>query len=353
MKKRFYLAFVIFISLCSISFAYNSNDTVQVEAESISNADESIKDFIRDEFPIISDEILEDIVSKRMIERVDKTENYEQGYYFKVDYPIPVNFLADTAKILWELNIPEFRSHLFQLYGKDTIYIDTWNNVLGTAKDKTFTGYFSAYRIRNWPSWKDPEPDKKHLPAVPPGPNNPLGLFVVHYDENSLRYFHGTNKNYLIYSKMRNLSHGCVRNDNDNIAKMKEFIIKKVVKSEDLSFWMDSKRSMTFDFAESDRFPVRIIYKTFSVGKDKNGSYIELYKDIYNYQNPRNINTTWNDESLITLTSEDNIINEYRYKIGKNLSDEKLRSIVDYVIRKGDYYEKYYIEDLLTAVSGN
>ena len=192
-------------------------------------------------------------------------------------------------KILWELNIPEFRSHLFQIDGKDTIYIDTWNNVIGTAKDKTYTGYFEGYRVRNYPSWKDPEKGKEDKPATPPGPNNPLGLFVVHYDENSLRYFHGTNKNNLIYSKMRSLSHGCVRNDNDNIAKMKEFLIKRVIKSKDLSGWIDSKRSMTYDFDKVDRFPVRIIYKTYMIDRDDNGLFVELYKDIYNYSNSHNI----------------------------------------------------------------
>jgi len=133
-------------------------------------------------------------------------------------------------------------------------------------------------------SGKTRKKEKESLPATPPGPKNPLGLFVVHYDENSLRYFHGTNKNHLLYTKMRNLSHGCVRNDNDNIQKMKEFIIKRVIKSEDLSGWMDSKRSMTFEFADIDRFPVRIIYKTFMVNKDESGPYIELYQDIYNYK---------------------------------------------------------------------
>jgi hypothetical protein len=329
--------------------------TITIEGNSIKDADESIKEFIIDKFPIISKKLVEFIVDTRSVQKIQYSDSTESSKIiaYNVNYKVPHNFLLDTAKILWELNVPEFRSHLFQIYKKDTIYIDTWPNVVGKASDKTYTGHFEAYRVRNWPFWKDPEKGKESLPATPPGPKNPLGLFVVHYDENSLRYFHGTNKNHLLYTKMRNLSHGCVRNDNDNIQKMKEFIIKRVIKSEDLSGWMDSKRSMTFEFADIDRFPVRIIYKTFMVNKDESGPYIELYQDIYNYKNSRNIDTKWNEEDLITLTSEENIIAEYKKNISSNFNEEKLRKAVRYIIDKGDYYEKYYFKDIDAELVGN
>src|SRR5690606_27544671 len=152
-----------------------------------------------------------------------------------------------------------------------------------------------------------------------PGPKNPLGLFVVHYDENSLRYFHGTNKNKLVYSEMRNLSHGCVRNDNDNIAKMKEFLIKRVVKTEDLSKWMDSKKSLVHMMNEEDKFPVEIIYKTFDINSDSFGPYIEFYKDVYNYESSR-IDTKLNDPSMITLTTKENIIEEFKKEFNKGIT---------------------------------
>ncbi len=346
-KKFFILTAFLFVFAFSVRVSAGDNDTLTIEASSIGDADESVKDYLSDHFPLLTDSFLDGIISKRIIEITEKKNSGEESFYFKVKYPVKKCLTADTMKILWELNIPEFRSHIFHICDKDTVYLDTWNNVVGTIKDKTFTGNFQAFRIRNWPSWKDPEKGKEHLPATPPGPNNPLGLFVVHYDERSLRYFHGTNKPNLVYSKFRSLSHGCVRNDNDNIEKMKEFIIKRVVKSKDLSFWLDSKKSMTYDFEEVDKFPVRIIYKTFMVGKDSKGSFVELYKDIYNYSNPRNINTSWNDESLITTTSPETLAEEIKVKLNPPLSTDKLLEAARRIIKQCDFYERYYIDDLL------
>ncbi len=346
MKNIILLSALLMFFVLPSAFAGYGRDTVKVEAESIEEADRTINDYLRDQFPIISDDIVKKITDKRIIEKVDKPIEAGGGYFYKVNYVIGKNFLLDTVKILWELNIPEFRSHLYQIYEKDTIYIDTWNNVIGTSKDKTYAGHFEAYRVRNWPSWKDPEKGKEEVPPVPPGPKNPLGLFVVHYDENSLRYFHGTNKPKLIYAKNRSLSHGCVRNDNDNIAKMKEFLIKRVIKSKDLSSWMDSKRSMTYDFEKIDRFPVRIIYKTYMIDRDEKGLFVELYKDIYNYSNSSNISAKWNDESLITLSTKDNLKSEFKAKSKGEIPDDKLDTLVDYVLKRLDTYERYYIKDL-------
>jgi hypothetical protein len=145
---------------------------------------------------------------------------------------------------------------------------------------------------------------------------------------------------------MRNLSHGCVRNDNDNIAKMKEFLIKRVIKSRDLSDWIGSKRSMTYDFAKIDRFPVRIIYKTYTIGRDEKGLFVELYKDIYNYSNTRNIDTKWNAEELITLTTKENLFSEFKAKAKDELTEERLNLLVDFILQKLDTYERYYINEL-------
>ncbi len=323
--------------------------TVILQTESIEEADNTLADYLTDNFPLISDKAINDISSKKSVEPLsssDSTGTYNVEFY-EVSYEVPINFFVDTAKILWELNIPEFKSRIYQIYDGDTIYIDTWNNVLGTASNKTYTGNFEAYKLRNWPTWKDPEKGKEHLPAKPPGPNNPLGLFVVHYDENSLRYFHGTNKNYLLDRPRRNLSHGCVRNKNENIQKMKEFIIKKIIKTDDLTYWLDSKKSMIYFLEERDKFPVRIIYKTFNIDVDDFGPYIELFDDIYGYSNPNRINTKWNDVNLITLTSKENILNEFRNEIGMDISEENLNFIADYVLNNIQKYEKYYLKDLM------
>ena len=202
------------------------------ETTETESSDQQIRDHLLEQFPIISEDAINKIIQSKTITEIsvastDSSDNMFPATLYKVSFEVPKNYLADTAKILWALNLPSFESKIYQLYEGKEIYIDTWPNVIGTAKTKTYTGNFQAYRVRNWPFYKDPEPSKASLPPTPPGPGNPLGLFVVHYDQNSLRYFHGTNKNGLLSNKMRNLSHGCVRNDNDNIAKMKEFIIKR------------------------------------------------------------------------------------------------------------------------------
>ena len=322
----------------------------EVETSDVAQADASMEDFLKDQFPIISDEAIEEILNGREYKEKIETEVIDSNTTEKVTrhlyyYEVGENYLVDTAKIMWQLNIPEFRSRIYQYYKNDTILIDTWNNVVGTINDKTYAGHFAAYKLRNWPSWKDPDPKKAHLNATPPGPKNPLGLFVVHYDENSLRYFHGTNKNHLVYNEMRNLSHGCVRNDNDNIAKMKEFIIKRVVKADDLSGWLGSKRSMTYMMEESDKFPVEIIYKTFNIDSDSFGPYIEFFKDVYNYERG-NYDNSLNDGSMVTLTTKENIIEEFKKEYNKGLTVEELGLIIDGILPNKEYYTKYYFADL-------
>ncbi len=352
-KKYFYLL-IIFIGIFLPSYSQTGSSVAGkvgeerfvFEAGSIPDAESRIEEFLRDRFPIISDFTVADIIGKKKISQLNPNDsNARPDMMYSVSFGVPANLLVDTAKILWQLNLPKFESQIFQIYGQDTIYIDTWPNVVGKPTDKTYTGNFSAFRIRNWPTWKDPDPAKKDLEATPPGPNNPLGLFVVHYDERSLRYFHGTNKPGVLKKTLRYESHGCVRNDNSNIEKMKEFILKRVIKSKDLTYLVKSKKSMQFEFAEEDKFPVRILYKTFEVSKDENGFYVELFKDIYNYEK-KGADPNWNDLSLITLSTKENIINEYQKKIGVNIPKEKLEFIVDWLLKNGEEYQRYYFDDL-------
>ncbi len=308
-----------------------------------------IEDYLRDLYPIISDDAIAQIQASKSVDK--KLVNDTLGIVeFNLNFSVPKFYLEDNPKILWELNIPEFKSRIYQLYNGDTILIDTWPNVLGKPSTKTYTGHYAAFRIRNWPSWKDPEAGDSTRPT-PPGPNNPLGLFVVHYDENSLRYFHGTNKNYLLKSDYRALSHGCVRNDNANIEKMKQFILKKVIKSRDLTSWLGSKKSMTYEFAEEDKFPVRILYRTFDVNKDSYGDYIIFFKDVYSYASGAKW-SKYDEEELMTFTNQENILAYYKLKNPKNrIPDEKLIPIIQNLISSHTDYQKYYLNDLLSGTN--
>ena len=324
------------------------NERVSFKIDDLENVDGQIEDYLTDLYPIISDKAIEQIQASKEITKKLTFDSASSLVEFYLNFDVPKYYLTDNVKFFWELNIAAFQSHLYQLYNNDTILIDIWPNVVGKPSTKTYTGHYQAFRLRNWPSWKDPESADSVRPT-PPGPNNPLGLFVVHYDENSLRYFHGTNKNYLLKNEVRALSHGCVRNLNENIAKMKEFIVKKIIKSDDLSGWLGSKRSMTYEIKEADRFPVRIIYKTFEIASDEYGYYIIFYKDVYNYEQNFKL-SKYDDPDLITFATEGNVINEYSAKkLSNKYDNDKIIPILKSLVDSHSNYQKYYFDDLLSA----
>ncbi|MBN8571812.1 MAG: hypothetical protein J0M18_19490, partial [Ignavibacteria bacterium] len=55
---------------------------------------------------------------------------------------------------------------------------------------------------------------------------------------------------------------------------------------------------------------------------------------------------TWNDPLLMTFTTKENILNEYYREYGWNIPKEKLDEIVEYLLKNGKQYERYYFEDL-------
>lgn len=333
------------------SLTNNNLEKISLQIDNVDDVDGQIKEYLTHRYPIISDKAIEQIQVTKTLDK--KLVNDTLGIVeFYLNFYVPKYYLEDKVNLLWELNIAAFQSNLYQIFQNDTILIDTWPNVVGKPSTKTYTGHYSAFRLRNWPFWKDPEAGDSVRPT-PPGPNNPLGLFVVHYDENSLRYFHGTNKNYLLKDEYRALSHGCVRNLNANIAKMKEFIVKRIIKSDDLSGWLDSKRSMTYEISESDRFPVRIIYKTFDIDYDEYGYYVIFYKDVYNYE--RNLKLSkYDDPDLITFATKENVIGQYTgMHLSKKFNDEKIIPILQNLVAEHENYRKYYLNDLLTADQPN
>lgn len=335
----------------------NNNTTQQgytkvtLPLESVENIDAQIEEYLFDLWPIMSDDEIEAIKGSKDIGK--KLVNDTLGHVeFSLNINVPSHYLDPAPTMLWELNIPEFTSRIYQIYNNDTILITVWPNVVGAPSTKTYTGYYNIFRLRNWPTWKDPESDPLE-PGTPPGPGNPLGLFAAHYDENSLRYFHGTNKNGLLKNEYRALSHGCVRNDNGNIDKMKKFIVKKMVTSQDISWWANSKKSMMYNFTEEEKlkFPVRIKYKTFEIGNDSYGDYIIFFKDVYGYARG-NRWSKFDKEELMIFSTVENIAAEYKAEHKPNqfqLSDDKLIPIIESLIADHKDYEKYYFDDIVTG----
>ncbi|HMQ99677.1 MAG TPA: L,D-transpeptidase family protein [Ignavibacteria bacterium] len=335
-----------------------NNNTIQqgytkvtLPLESVDNIDAQIEEYLFDLWPIMNDEEIEAIKGSKDIGK--KLVNDTLGLVeFSLNINVPSHYLDPEPTMLWELNIPEFTSRIYQIYNNDTILITVWPNVVGAPSTKTYTGYYNIFRLRNWPTWKDPESDPLE-PGTPPGPGNPLGLFAAHYDENSLRYFHGTNRNGLLKNEYRALSHGCVRNDNGNIDKMKKFIVKKMVTSQDISWWANSKKSMMYNFTEEEKqkFPVRIKYKTFEIGNDSYGDYIVFFKDVYGYARG-NRWSKFDREELMIFSTVENIAAEYKAEHKPNqfqLSDDKLIPIIESLIADHKDYEKYYFDDIVTG----
>ncbi len=325
---------------------------VTLPIQDVENTDAQIEEHLKDIFPIISDNEIVAIQGSKEISK--KLVNDTLGLVeFSLNFNVPAHYLDPAPTMLWELNIPEFTSRIYQIYNNDTILIDVWPNVVGAPGTKTYTGFYNIFRLRNWPSWKDPDSDPLE-PATPPGPGNPLGLFAAHYDENSLRYFHGTNKNYLLKNEYRALSHGCVRNDNANIDKMKKFIVKKMVTSQDISWWANSKKSMMYNFTEEEKmkFPVRITYRTYQIASDSYGDYIIFFKDVYGYARG-NRWSKFDREELMVFSTVDNIKADYKAIHKPNqfqLSDEKLIPIIENLVSNHTDYEKYYFDDLAKSI---
>ncbi|MEO6691735.1 MAG: L,D-transpeptidase, partial [Saprospiraceae bacterium] len=322
---------------------------VTLKINNAEDLDGQIETYLRDIYPVISNKAVEEIQSSKSINKFI-TDAQTGAVDIYLNFNVPLYYLEDRPDILWELNLPQFESSIFQIYNNDTILIDTWPNVIGKPSTKTYTGNYAAFRLRNWPTWKDPEAEPES-PATPPGPGNPLGLFVVHYDENSLRYLHGTNKNGLLKNEYRALSHGCVRNLNENVAKLKSFVCKRIVRSKDLTWWINSKKSMIYELSEEDKFPVRIIYKLFDVNKDEFGMYVVFFKDVYGYSRGASY-SKFDDPNLFTFISPENIFNELKKEYPTYKADDKLLQLIPNLAESHTDYQKYYFDDILNDTTG-
>jgi hypothetical protein len=134
---------------------------------------------------------------------------------------------------------------------------------------------------------------------------------------------------------------------------MKRFIVTKMVSSQDLSWWANSKKSMMYDLTEEEKqnFPVRIIYKTYDIGNDSYGDYIIFFKDVYGYSTGARW-SKFDEEGLMTFSTVENIKAEYKSKHKPNqfqLSDERLIPIIESLISNHKDYEKYYFTDLVNS----
>lgn len=115
------------------------------------------------------------------------------------------------------LNIPAYQWRIWHVVGDKKYLIADWPVVVGKTSTRTRVADLPMDMLEHYPPWTDPE-TKKH---VPPGPGNPLGLWKLKSTHTKrLWYYHGTNNPRVLKNVYRAYSHGCIRNDNDNIRKL-------------------------------------------------------------------------------------------------------------------------------------
>lgn len=129
---------------------------VTLPFEDVENIDGQIEDYLLDMWPIMSDEEISAIQGSKDISK--KLVNDTLGHVeFSLTINVPAHYLEVAPTMLWELNIPEFTSRIYQIYNNDTILITVWPNVVGAPGTKTYTGYYNIFKGRTGPTWKDPD----------------------------------------------------------------------------------------------------------------------------------------------------------------------------------------------------
>ena len=126
---------------------------------------------------------------------------------------------------------------------------------------------------------KDPKTGKVRRWRQPPGPSNALGqLKFVMYNPQNI-YLHDTNARSRFSSRMRSLSHGCVRTQ--NVVDLAKTIFTDEANPkwtpEKIDEVLASKKTVQADFATP--IPVHIVY--FSAAASTDGRIVN-YEDVYN-----------------------------------------------------------------------
>ena len=154
------------------------------------------------------------------------------GYVAFVKGIIPQHYPSDRIVINWpegkivqwpvmvlesELNIPAYRWRVWHIVKGERHLLADWPVIVGKTSTRTRVAFLPMDQLERYPPWTDPETKK----YVEPGPRNPLGVWKLKSTyTRRLWYYHGTNKPHLLKRTYRAFSHGCIRNDNDNIRRL-------------------------------------------------------------------------------------------------------------------------------------
>jgi len=149
------------------------------------------------------------------------------------------------------INVPEMRLYDYTQGPEPELFALG----IGDEVDPTLQGEFRIGAKRRDPTWFVPESIRAERPdlppAVPPGPENPLGTRWMTIGSTSYG-IHGTNNPWSIG---RQATHGCLRLYNDEMERLYERV--------------------------PTRTPVRLGYQTVKIGQLRGGIYVEAHPDVY------------------------------------------------------------------------
>ena len=161
--------------------------------------------------------------------------------------------LPNVPRVGIIINLAEMRLYYFrQKNGAHLVY----TSPVGVGKEGYLTelGIYTIVNKAKNPTWFVPasiravEPD---LPErVPPGPDNPLGDYIMHLSRGSYA-IHGTNKPWGVG---RRVSHGCIRLYPEDIEKLFPLVNLGT--------------------------PVNIIYQPIKVGRKGHDIYVQVFRDF-------------------------------------------------------------------------
>jgi L,D-transpeptidase ErfK/SrfK len=163
------------------------------------------------------------------------------------------------------VNIPEMRLYDFTVPGEPGVHAIA----IGDPEAQTPTGDFRLGLKRIFPTWHVPESIRQERPelppAVPPGPENPLGDHWMTLGTSSYG-IHGTNNRWSIG---RMSTHGCIR------------------------LYGDVMRDLYDRVPEGTR--VQIVYQPVKLGRKADQIYLEAHPDVYG------LRTDWVSPTLVRL----------------------------------------------------
>lgn len=155
--------------------------------------------------------------------------------------------------------------------------------IVGAVRTKTPIFVSDIHTIVLNPPWYVPRSIKSRLRVHPPGPRNALGRVKFDLINNHSVFLHDTPNHAPFKSKIRALSHGCIRLDRPkDLAE--SLLAPEGITRDKIDEITQTVKTTRIKLTQS--MPVYLLYRTTQFEKLSNGTMaIHFYKDIYNWDN--------------------------------------------------------------------